>query len=535
MSGTNSGGGGADGKPSSGGGGNGNEEYTKINWEAPGQQHNHTDAVSTKNATIALKTAIAVARAFDANCALRNPVKECTVPMFESQELSLGGPIRSVGFFTDMHLQFIELADDEDLIHGAFGDDEQECRIRFMERTHDGPYYAAKFLQKGIYNSVHAASAASDMMMETKILMNLAPHPNICQIYGVTGAGSDAFLSQGKEGFFIIVDRINETLVHRMQIWKKRQVEQQQVAQDKLKSATGTEEQSKIQHEYALQEYQQLMERLEVALDIGSALLFLSDRQLVFHLRPDKVGFDARYDRIKLCDFGQAREHGQIDQAPSLAKSDDIRTLAYTAPEVLCQAPVTVSADVYAYGVLLWTLLSLQPPFENLTRAEHFERVVMNDERPSTNDYKHLWPKSIRKLIDNCWDPHFRPTMKKVYDTVEEILLFQDDEAPTISTSATPVLLPPKTSISTSTDGGGGTGTGKADGNHHKKSSSSTSTAKKGGKPGRTKSGDKRVSTKKATSSDAAGHSSDPKVGRQKSKESKRKERTSGTTGNNNE
>lgn len=80
-------------------------------------------------------------------------------------------------------------------------------------------------------------------------------------------------------------------------------------------------------------EYTKLMERLEMALDIASALLFLSDRQIVFNLRPEKVGFDARYSRIKLCNFGQVRENGQIDQAPSLTKTDDIRTLAYTAPE----------------------------------------------------------------------------------------------------------------------------------------------------------------------------------------------------------
>ncbi|CAB9507254.1 Probable LIM domain-containing serine/threonine-protein kinase DDB [Seminavis robusta] len=367
-------------------------DYTRINWNPPGSDRG--DSVSTKNATLALKTAIAVARAFDANCALRNPAKECTIPMFEPQELILGEPLRSCGFFTDIQLRGIKLT--RNLLHGEFSEDEEEFRERFAERSIDG-HYAVKFLQKGIYNSVHAASAASDMMMETKILMNLAPHPNICQIYGVTAAGSDAFLSQGKEGFYIILDRLKGTMIQRLDEWR---TQQQQYPPEK--------------------QYEKLMQRLEVALDVGSALLFLSDRQIVFHLRPDKVGFDVRYGRIKLCDFGQARENGQLDQAPSLTKTDDIRTLAYTAPEILCQAAVTVAADVYAFGVVLWEMLSLQRPFEGMSRSAHFEQVIMEGKRPPLTDT--IIPKSVQGLISECWDPHLRPTMKKVYDTVEEVL-----------------------------------------------------------------------------------------------------------------
>lgn len=272
---------------------------------------------------------------------------------------------------------------------------------------------------------MHAASAASDMMMETKILMNLAPHPNICQIYGVTAAGSDAFLSRGKEGFYIILDRLSGTMIQKISRWKKEQ--QQNITS---RQAKGEDEKN-----IAVSEYRTLMQRLEVALDIGSALLFLSDRQIVFHLRPDKVGYDVRYGRIKLCDFGQARENGQLDQAPSLTKTDDIRTLAYTAPEVLCQAPVTVAADVYSYGVMLWEMLTLHRPFEGMSRAEHFERVIMESERPKLLP---VIPKAVQTLIEKCWDPHLRPTMKKVYDTVEEVLLFQDDK-PEIS--VLPVLV----------------------------------------------------------------------------------------------
>ena len=381
-------------------------DFTRIDWNPA------AEGVFTKNSTLALKTAIAVARAFDANCALRNPQRECTVPMFEPQELVLGELLRSGGFFTCIHLRGIRLT--KDLKHGAFSEEEEEYRERFAERSIDG-HYAVKFLHSGVYNSVHAASAAADFMMETKLLMNLSPHPNICQILGVTAAGSDAFLSKGNEGFYIIVDRMTENLVQRLDQWRDQRQENRE------KMAANGEDGMAI----AKAEYEKIMERLEMALDIASALLFLSDRQIVFNLRPEKVGFDFRYETVKLCDFGQARENGQIDQAPSLIKTDDIRTLAYTAPEVLCQAPVTVSADVYAFGFVLHEILSLERPFDGMSRSEHFERVVMAGERPKIPV---SFPKVVKQLVEHCWNSHLRPTMKRVYDTVEEILLFQDDK-----------------------------------------------------------------------------------------------------------
>jgi len=265
------------------------------------------------------------------------------------------------------------------------------------------------------------------MMMETKILMNLAPHPNICQIYGVTAAGSDAFLSRGKDGFYIILDKLSGTMAEKLELWRQQlQQEKQQMVKRKAISGQGDGGGGDDHHQtaIAMEQYRQLMQRLELALDVGSALLFLSDRQIVFHLRPEKIGFDVRHGRIKLCDFGQARENGQLDQAPSLTKTDDIRTLAYVAPEVLCQAPVTVAADVYAYGIVLWEMLSLERPFDRLSRSEHFEKVVINGERLPLAP---VIPKAVQALIEKCWDPHLRPTMKKTYDSVEEILLFQHD------------------------------------------------------------------------------------------------------------
>ena len=116
---------------------NNNGDYTRINWHPPGTEPDDGTS-SSKNATLALKTAIAVARAFDANCALRNPAKEGTIPMFESQELIIGEAIRNSGFFEDLILRGIKLTNN--LQHGEFSEEEEEYRERFAERSIDGHY-----------------------------------------------------------------------------------------------------------------------------------------------------------------------------------------------------------------------------------------------------------------------------------------------------------------------------------------------------------------------------------------------------------
>ena len=150
-------------------------DYVRIHWNAPGtERDNDGSGISSKNATLALKTAIAVARAFDANCALRNPAKECTVPMFESQELILGEqPIRSSNFFTDISLRGIKLT--RNLQHGEFSEEEEEYRERFAGRSIDG-HYAVKVrtcfrTSYNFFQVICACACASLFLLTPSVLL----------------------------------------------------------------------------------------------------------------------------------------------------------------------------------------------------------------------------------------------------------------------------------------------------------------------------------------------------------------------------
>jgi len=128
-------------------------------------------------------------------------------------------------------------------------------------------------------------NGAADLLMEAKYLAALAahPHPGLIQLHGVCAGGPTGFSQPHRAGFFLVIDRLYDTLDRRMDVWKelsRRRANQEVVLQ-------------------AL-----FLQRLIVAQDIASAVRHLHKLNVVFRdLKPDNVGFDFE-GRVKIFDFG---------------------------------------------------------------------------------------------------------------------------------------------------------------------------------------------------------------------------------------
>lgn len=366
----------------------------EIKWTVPGCSKN-CGVKRSNRAQRCLELASICARDFDSSFAMHDADRECALPQFHPDELVLSKePTRMAGFQTEYILREAKAEGndvDKDKTRAA-------AKRRFASRSDDG-YYSVKFLQEGIVELDHAHNATTEMILEVKILMSLSQHPHISKIHGITSAGMTSLLTSGRMGYFYITDRVAETLVERMDKWRENIAYLHGAAPD-------------------------VTQRLEVALDIASALVFLHDRKLVFYIRPDKVGFDARQGSVKLFNFGQARQHGMESHPRSVTQSDSMSTLAYTAPEVFCTSASHPGTDVFGFGVMLWEMVSLQRPFQELDRSTHFEHVVRRNRRPLPVDEN--WDKDVTKMLRSCWHPYKRPTMKGVHSTLENRLLFQE-------------------------------------------------------------------------------------------------------------
>jgi trehalose/maltose transport system substrate-binding protein len=106
---------------------------------------------------------------------------------------------------------------------------------------------------------------------------------------------------------------------------------------------------------------------LTVVTQVASALSAANSKGLIHRdIKPSNIMAVRRRNtlRIKLIDFGLAKQVTQQDIHSSLSGKDEFRgTLAYASPEQ-CQAfPLDTRSDLYSLGVTLWFLLSGKVPF----------------------------------------------------------------------------------------------------------------------------------------------------------------------------
>jgi serine/threonine protein kinase len=139
---------------------------------------------------------------------------------------------------------------------------------------------------------------AADLAVEAHFLSQLN-HPNIVKLHGVTAGSVETNVATGKEcGFFIVIDRLYETLEKRIDQWKKERIERESNENFLSRRADSYKQQRKAE----------VQERVALALQIADAMEYLHRHNIVYRdLKPDNIGFDAS-GALKLFDFGLAKE-----------------------------------------------------------------------------------------------------------------------------------------------------------------------------------------------------------------------------------
>jgi serine/threonine protein kinase len=308
----------------------------------------------------------------------------------------------------------------------------EQRRQAFAQSAHDHngkACYAVKFVKKDLSKKPHEfRGAAADLIVEAKYLAALS-HPNILKLRGVATDGSAAFMD-GYDGFFIIVDRLAETMADRIVRWQQQQPEM---------DATMKRDLLTLQVDYALQ--------------IADALAYLHDRRILFRdLKPSNVGFQAHdLHTIQLFDFGLCREL-PVDGTGESNYEDDFAfqmsgagTFQYMAVECLNSKRYNLKADTFSFAICVFEMITLKRPFENYTIAEHKEFVCEIGQRPSLTDYD--IPPALQTLLRKAWeqDPTERLTMRQVCRQLQPIVqdLRQEQLAHHLSEDALPAEIPP--------------------------------------------------------------------------------------------
>jgi hypothetical protein len=155
---------------------------------------------------------------------------------------------------------------------------------------------------------------------------------------------------------------------------------------------------------------------LEWAVQLALGLAAAHDRGIVHRdLKPENV-FLTHDGRVKILDFGVARR-SEPDTAVDrnvTTKTEPgvfIGTPAYASPEQVLGEPATPRSDLFAFGVVLYELLTGTHPFRHATVAETMTAILRADPPPLAGAVHGVPPAALR-VIDHCLEkqPSERPS-----------------------------------------------------------------------------------------------------------------------------
>ena len=191
-----------------------------------------------------------------------------------------------------------------------------------------------------------------------------------------------------------------------------------------------------------------LEESLAIARQIAQALQAAHDHGVIHRdLKPSNIKL--RTDgTVKVLDFGLAKAldpvspAGDVSQSPTLTSPAFTRvgvilgTAAYMSPEQALGKSVDKRADIWAFGAVLFEMLSGRRPFAGETPGEALASVVKDEPR---------WdecPASVRRLLRRCLQ---KDPKDRLHDIADAALLLEEsplDAAPvSITNRAVPWTL----------------------------------------------------------------------------------------------
>ncbi|KAH9313893.1 hypothetical protein KI387_022520, partial [Taxus chinensis] len=185
---------------------------------------------------------------------------------------------------------------------------------------------------------------------------------------------------------------------------------------------------------------------LTFALDIARVMECLHGNGIIHRdLKPDNLLLTADQKKVKLADFGLAREETLTEMMTA-----ETGTYRWMAPELY--STVTLrrgekkhydnKVDVYSFSIVLWELLTNRMPFEGMSHLQAAYAAAFKNARPSVENL----PEDLVFILQSCWaeDPNLRPSFTQIVRMLSAFLL----SLPTPGNTPPQLIIASKDSIS---------------------------------------------------------------------------------------
>ena len=154
-----------------------------------------------------------------------------------------------------------------------------------------------------------------------------------------------------------------------------------------------------------------------ILVGVSRGMKYLHDHNIIHRdLKPGNILLNSEYQPL-ITDFGMSKF---FDTGHSYSQSQFGGTKPYQAPEILLGDPYNIKVDVYAFGIMMFEVLTdsfAYPELLNgsITDFKFQNNVINNNYRP-----KFTFPikKTLQELIIQCWshNPEDRPSFDEIFE-----------------------------------------------------------------------------------------------------------------------
>ena len=165
------------------------------------------------------------------------------------------------------------------------------------------------------------------------------------------------------------------------------------------------------------------MLKLKIAFDVADGMRFLHNRV------PPLIHSDLKSPNILLVSTNPSdsvvavvADFGLSTKWVPVLQGRKVDNPVWLAPEIIKGKEYTEKADVYAFGVILYEILTLKPFFSEFRFFSEMEDAIVAGKRPEL-------PKDVNvhllDLIEDCWaeEVHIRPTFDEIIARLEEVVV----------------------------------------------------------------------------------------------------------------